>query len=184
MRDLNLGQVLPTDDRRLECVVNGLTAYHGKQVAVDATLVSTLKGTGEPRPKALREDGAALADARKAKERKYPELVGSRRCLFVVTAMEVGGRWSTEACDFLETLAAGRALDAPRLLRASAKKAWQRRWTSFVAVAGMRAFADTLLHDTARNTELLEGDGPALDQLLGSEPHGEAPTCSRLPLRT
>ena len=96
--------------------------------------------------------------------------------------MEVGGRWSSEANDFLQTLAEGRALNAPQALRGSTKKAWLRRWTAFLSVAGMRAFADTLLYNTAGHTALREGEGPELGQLLGNEPHEEAPTCSRLPV--
>ena len=42
LRDFNLGQALPSDNKRLECVVNGLQANHGRQVAVD--------NTGEPTP--------------------------------------------------------------------------------------------------------------------------------------
>ena len=91
LRDTNLGDVLPTDDRRVECVVSGLPPL-GKQLAVDATLVSPLKRNGEPRRKADTQDGVALAEARKDKERKYPELERGNRCRLVVTAMEVGGR--------------------------------------------------------------------------------------------
>ena len=39
LRDSNLGNILPTDERRLECVVNGLPPL-GEQLAVDAILVS------------------------------------------------------------------------------------------------------------------------------------------------
>ena len=52
-----------------------------------------------------------------------------------------------------------------------------------MAVAGMRAFADTLLHDIARNTALPEGEGPELGALSGAEPHEGETTASRLPLR-
>ena len=63
----------------------------------------------------------------------------------MVTAMEVGGRWSEEAHYFLETLAATRASDAPRALKGSVFQASKRRWTAMVAVAGMRSLAHTLL---------------------------------------
>ena len=140
LRDSNLGNILPTDERRLECVVNGLPPL-GEQLAVDATLVSPLKRTGEPRPKAHREDGVALAEARKDKERKYPELLSNARCKLVVVAMEVGGRWSEEAHYFLEILASARERDAPQTLKGSVFQACKRRWTALVAVAGMRSFA-------------------------------------------
>ena len=118
----------------------------------------------------------------KRKEKRYPELQGAR-CRVVVTAMKVGGHWSEEARNFLEELAAARALDAPRILQKSASQHWKKRWSAFLTVAGMRAFADTLLYGTASHTEIHEGSGPELGQLLGLEPHGEAPENSRLPLR-
>ena len=88
--------------------MNGLPPL-GQQIAVDATLVSPLKRTGEARPQAHCKDGVALAEARKDKERKYPELLTGTRCRLVVVAMEVGGRWSEEAHYFLEALAEARS---------------------------------------------------------------------------
>ena len=123
-----------------------------------------------------------MVDARKRKTQRYPELQGTR-CRLVVTAMEVGGRWSEEAHDFLEGLAAARARDAPRILQGSAFQHWKKRWAAFLAVAGMRAYADTLLYGSASHTQVYEGQGPELGQLLGQEPHSEAPETSRLPLR-
>ena len=55
--------------------------------------------------------------------------------------------------------------------------------TSLLAVAGMRAFADTLLHGNAKATEAYGGCAPTLGQLLGNEPHDGSPEVSRLPLR-
>ena len=46
---------------------------------------------------------AAIADSRKRKETRYPELHRSPRCQLVVAGMEVGGRWSEEAWNFLGT---------------------------------------------------------------------------------
>ena len=175
LRNLDLGNVLPTDDRRLECVVDGLN-HHGAQYAVDTTLVCPLTRKGQARPRAHRENGAAMADARKRKERRYPELVEGTRCQLVVTAMEVGGRWSAEAYDFLQNLAYTAANDAPPALRGSTYQAWKRRWAAMLSVAGMRAFADTLLHGTAADTAVVAGREPTLGQLLGDEPHEEGST--------
>ena len=122
LRDTNLGDVRATDGRRVECVVNGLSPL-GKQLAVDITLVSALKRNGDPRPKAHRENGVALAEARKDKQRKYPELERGTRCRLVVTAMEVGGRWSEEAYYILDTLAEGRTRNVPQTLRGSVYQA-------------------------------------------------------------
>ena len=97
--------------------------------------------------------------------------------------METGGRWSEEAYAFLTQLASARANDAAPVFRGSAYHSWMRRWTAMLAVAGMRAFADTLLHGSAAATDAFNGDAPTLGQLLGDEPHEAAPECSRLPLR-
>ena len=162
--------------------MSGLPIRHGAQLAVDTTLVSPLKASGEPRPRALNQEGAAMVDARKRKQRRYPELTGTR-CHLVVTAMEVGGRWSQEAHDFIAELAEGKAQEAPRVLRGSAYRNWKKRWTDLVSVAGMRSFADTLLWGHARSTALLEGEAPELGQLLGNEPHEGVPATSLLGLR-
>ena len=184
LRDTNLGEVLPTDNRRLECVADELPLGDGRQVAVDCTLVSALKRNGDSRPRAHREEGAAMADARKRKEARYPELCRpGTRCKLVVTAMEVGGRWSTEAYDFLTALASGRSQDAPRELQGSAYHAWKRRWSAMLSVTAMKAFADTLLRDSAHGTEVGGGEAPTLGQLLGEEAHLEGPGVSRLGLR-
>ena len=120
-----------------------------------------------------------MVEARKRKETRYPELQQGR-CRLVVTAMEVGGRWSEEAHAFLQVLAEGRGKEAPALLRGSAYRHWLRRWSSLISVAGMRAFANTLLFNTAEGTEVLDGAAPTLGQLLGDEPHLKAPAVSRL----
>ena len=67
------------------------------QPAVDTTLVSALKEDGEPRRD---HDGVALAEARRNKERMYPELVGpGSRARLVVLALEVVGRWVRRSQD-------------------------------------------------------------------------------------
>ena len=184
LRELNLGTILPDDERRLECVVDDLPLPRGGQVAVDCTLVSPLRRNGEARPRAHKEEGAALVDSWKTKKHRYRELVGpGSRCQLVFAGMEVGGKWSQEAYDFVATLAAARTRDAPPALQGSTYYSWVRRWTGMLAVAGMKAFADTLLHGHARSTDACNSEAPTLGQLLGDKPHQEAPECSLLPLR-
>ena len=60
-------------------------------MAVDVTLRSALGRSGEAQPNAAEVDVAVLSQARLDKERKYPELLASRRCRLVV-AIETGGR--------------------------------------------------------------------------------------------
>ena len=113
LKNLNLLEARVRDDRRLEVVVSGLPLYNGAQVAVDATLVSPLTRKGQARARAHWQDGAALKDARKSKANTYPELLHSSRCRLLTAGMEVGGRWSTEAADFLHNLAQNRVQEAP-----------------------------------------------------------------------
>ena len=78
-------------------VADGLPLFGGAQLAVDATLVSALKSDGTARRRAAQFDGVALLEARRRKERTYPELAGhNRRGRLVVLAVEVGVRWSQE----------------------------------------------------------------------------------------
>ena len=95
-------------------VADGLPLFHGAQLAIDTTLVSSLSRDGLPHPRCVREDGAALAPARTRKERTYPELTGQfGRARLVVLAGEVGGRWSDETQAFLRQLAKARARSEP-----------------------------------------------------------------------
>ena len=76
VRNMDLGLPRAGDNRRLEVVVEGLPLYGGAQLAVDTTLVSALKGDGEPRRGAADHDGVALAAARQTrKEHTLSDLV-------------------------------------------------------------------------------------------------------------
>ena len=81
VRDLNVGSV-----------PNGLPLWGGMQLAVDTTLVSALSSTGAPRRYQNRAEGAALRQARRAKERTYPELLRpDSRCRLVVLRLRLAG---------------------------------------------------------------------------------------------
>ena len=92
LRDLDLDLTrASTDGRRLEVIAEGLSLFGGSQVALDATVVSALHGNGIHRKNADRTDGIALLEARKHKERIYPELQGKNgRVRMLVIAGEVG----------------------------------------------------------------------------------------------
>ena len=114
VRDMDLAEFNNLDGRRLEVVADGLTLWHGAQLAIDTTLVSPLRRDGSPRPRAADHSGAALDDACRRKDRTYPELSGDGgRARLVVLAAEVGGRWSVETANFLVSLAKAKALDSP-----------------------------------------------------------------------
>ena len=83
VRDLDLGAFNRLDGRRLKIIADGLPLWRGAQLAVDTTLLSPIKADGTARRHA----------ARRAKERKWPQLAGrGGRARLVV----VGGRFSSE----------------------------------------------------------------------------------------
>ena len=114
-------------------------------MAVDTTLVSTLRGDGHPRADAHRFPGVAIRDAEKAKCSKYNELAGHGRCRLVVSALEVCGRWSSEAASFVRALTKFKAESCPRLLKRSAELLYFKRWTALMACSAQSAFATSFL---------------------------------------
>ena len=118
LREMNVA-VAATDEREIEVLASGLPLHHGAQLAVDITLRSALTRCGSACAQADRVNGIVASRARRDKEHKYAELLQGR-CRLVVVGMETGGRWSTEALQFVEMLAAARAQEAPRVLRRSA----------------------------------------------------------------
>ena len=92
VRDLDLGAFKHLDGRRLEIIADGLPLWRGAQLAIDTTLVSHIRADGTATRHAAHRDGVALEEARKTKERKYPELVGNGgRASLVVVAPKWGG---------------------------------------------------------------------------------------------
>ena len=113
-QDLDLPPRAGADNRRLEVVADGLSLFHGAQLAIDTTMVSPVRMDGSARRQCATTDGAAMAQARVRKERTYPELAQAHgRARLVVVACEVGGRWSDEALSFLNSLANAKVRDEP-----------------------------------------------------------------------
>ena len=91
VRDLDLLQHNVVDSRRLEVVADGLPLHGGAQLAIDTTLVSPLHRDGRAIRGAAEKNGKALENARRRKERTYPELAGEGgRARLVVLGAEVG----------------------------------------------------------------------------------------------
>ncbi|OLQ06448.1 hypothetical protein AK812_SmicGene10260 [Symbiodinium microadriaticum] len=157
VRDLNL-QAHRHDERRIEVIANGLPLWGGSQLAVDTTLVSPLTSAGVPRRRRGSTAGAALAEARRAKERTYPEFADARRCRLVVLGLEVGGRWSAEAAGFIRLLARARARSAAVTQRAACVAAFVTRWSGLLSIAAARSFAASLLSLPISNTANLDGE--------------------------
>ena len=67
VRYLDLLQRGVADGRRMEVMADGLLLLRGAQLAVDETLVSTLRTHGTARRRAAQVDGVALGEARRQK---------------------------------------------------------------------------------------------------------------------
>ena len=179
--DLNIQNLTRVDDRRIEVIANGLPMWGGSQLAVDTTLVSPLTRTGEPRSRGGTYAAAALHDARRSKERTYPELLNNRRCRLVVLGIEVGGRWSNEASNFICMLAKARARSSPPSLQAATSAALVSRWSALLTHAAATSFAASLLFEDLSPHHNQHGDLPPLGHLLS---HTTPPVlASRLPAR-
>ena len=165
LADLNIQTLSRADDRRIEVIANGLPMWGGSQLAVDTTLVSPLTRSGEPRSRGGTYAGAALQDARRNKERTYPELLQNRRCRLVVLGIEIGGRWSNEASNFIRILANARARSSPPSLQAATRAALMSRWSALTDAAAT-SFAASLLFEDLSSHHNLDGDLPALSHLL------------------
>ena len=141
VRNLDIEGGNPNDARRLEIVV-----FDGAQLAIDTTMVSPLQRDGTGRRRAADHNGAALDDARRRKERTFPELVGERgRVRLVVLGAEVGGRWPGETAEFLAALSKAKAESAPENVRDEVCRAWLRRWRNLLSCTAARALATSLL---------------------------------------
>ena len=93
LRDLDIVS-LQTDGRLVEVVAEGLTLFGVCQLALDATVVSPLHGDGTHRRRENAEDGVALREARKRKEKTYTELCqgnGRARLVVIREKLEASG---------------------------------------------------------------------------------------------
>ena len=138
VRDMDLAAPNAHDCR----VAVGLPLFGGVQLAVDTTLVSPVRGGGQPQRGASDRDGVALKRARRKKETTYPELV---RLVSRARLVVLGGRWSQEAWIFVQLLAQARARSEIPLTRRRMEQAWRLRWYSVISCAAARAFAASLL---------------------------------------
>ena len=106
------------DERSSEVLATGLPIQQGAQLAVDIT--SPWQRPGSHAHTGATTNGAALQSARHLKEANYSELLEGDRCRLVVIGVETGGRFSQEAVEFVDALAAARARDSSSVLRRSA----------------------------------------------------------------
>lgn len=63
--------------------------------------LSLLPRAGQPRMQGRQHRGAVVRDARRNKERIYPELLQDLQCRLIVLGIEMGERWGGENATFL-----------------------------------------------------------------------------------
>ena len=91
----------------------------------------------------------------------YPELLRGGRCKLVVVALEVGGRWSTEAASFIRQLAQTRCRAAPAALQTATAQAYLARRSALLTHAAQTAFAKSLLFEDLRLHTAGYGESPS-----------------------
>ena len=108
---------------------------------LEPPLSCLLRADGKPHRRCAEVDGAALAAARRRKERSYPVLVSdSQRTKLVVLAGEIGGRFSEETHTFVRLLARAKTRSISEPLRTRARQSWMFRRGSLLTCAAARAF--------------------------------------------
>ena len=103
----------------------------------------------------------------------------------VVLGIEVGGRWSEEAFDFIRQLSIARVRAAPRVLRVAMQSSWRswfNRCADLLAVTAQTSFAATLL-DLSVDGTACDGDMPLVSEVLASDRHEATEDFSCLPAR-
>ena len=119
----------------------------------------------EPHPNAVDVDGVVQARARANTEETYPELL-TGRC--------PGGRWSSEAMDFVRQLAFAKAREVPSHMRFPIALVWERRWTRKLSTACSLAFASLVEPSDKCATWCWTGEPPSLAELFGQDPQWHA----------
>ena len=141
-------------------------SWQSTQPSCRHSAATGLRGDGHPRADAHRFPGVAIRDAEKAKRSKYNELAGHGRCRLVVIALEVCGRWSSEAASFVRALAKFKAESCLRLLKRSAELLYFKRWTALLACSAQSAFVASLLEQPLGGEGCVYGPAPPLASLL------------------
>ena len=142
LRDMNVA-VSALDEREVEMLASGL---------------------GRVCPNAARVDSVVADAARRDKELNCSVLVDDQRCHLVVVALETGRRWSSEAHNFIESLAWARSR---RITCCRGQHSWpgRRRWTRMLSISCCRAFAGSPT-SPCRDLSGVDGVAPDLADIL------------------
>ena len=160
VRDLDLGAFNHLDGRRLAIIADGLHFWRGAKLAIHTTLVSPTRANGTFQAPCSTLGCVALEEARKTKERKYPELAGNGgRARLVGRGRSGRGRFSAEAAKFLRGFVSAKVRGVPDVLKGKAAAAWSRRWRSMLGCVVGRVPPGT------------DGEVTLLSDVLGADRH-------------
>ena len=110
------------------------TSFVSEGPAIDITLRVCCPALGNLAPMRLMWMVLCCRGARADKEATYPELL-TGRCRLVVMAIETGGRWSSEAMDFVRQLEFAKARRGSSHMQFPIALVWERRWTRMLSTA-------------------------------------------------
>ena len=151
------------DERAIEVLASGLP-IHGAQPAVGVTMRCALTAQGLASPGAAHINGAAALRARRDKELKYQELVSWQSLCSGCRGSRDGGRWSSEAVDFVSSgrsPGTGTSVASPFFVLGLASPL-----VRMLAVSCGRAFASSLVTSCSVTPEGQDGPPPDLADLL------------------
>ena len=138
----------PSDNRRLDLVVTGLSVARGLPLFCDATCVSPITGAGAARSGCTMIDGSVLAAARRDNQRTYREVTETGLGHLCCLGSETYGRWGSDALDVVTRMVAERCRGLPSSVRLGLQVALSRRWWGILSVAVQREVARAILRGT------------------------------------
>ena len=145
VRELILG-VDEQDARQSDFVVRGTSLGHGLPVVCDCVMGSAIHADGTPWEGAASiDDVANQRGIRRKVLDEYPDLATAPNIVYLILAVEEGGRWSTDVFNLVKDLVRLKAAPEHPLLRRAAQLAWTRRWWSVLSIGVQTAAADCIL---------------------------------------
>ena len=141
--------VPPGDNRRMDIVVHCLNVARGLPLFCDATVVSPITRTGQPRPGTSNKNGKLLEDAERENNDTYWEVENSGLGALYSLGAETYGRWSKQCVDLVPALAQERGQSVHSRIRRGVIQGLLQRWWGILGVALQRAVAHSVLHETA-----------------------------------
>ena len=142
----NLQNLQKTDERQSDVSLRGLRLGRGLPVVGDMCMGSALHADGTPHPGASNVDGATIRRLTYNKRvTNYSDLATSPQLVYLVLAVEEGGRWGPDQFKLVRDLVHLKVAPIHKLLRRSTALAYTRRWWSILSIGAQTVAADCIL---------------------------------------